>query len=109
MATPHDYCAALAELAQADADIKHMAAQLRSFTDRMLAFPQETCFAAVAGEPSPPLGELIGGAHWHVEDFPTPERLQAALRRRFLAREKALKLWDQLAPHQRDGAPRAPA
>ena len=106
MATPHDYCNALAELNEASADLKHLGAQLQSFTARMLAFPEETCFVDIEGEPQPTLDQLMTVARWYAPEFPTPERLQAALRRRFVARQKALQTWEELTPQQRDGAPR---
>lgn len=109
MATPQEYCDALAELMEADAEIAKLGAQLRSFTDRMLDYPAGTCFIDIDDEPRPTLDELMPGARWYAPEFPTPPRLQKALRRRFEARASALTLWDALLPQQRRGAPRVPA
>lgn len=109
MASPRDYVDALADLREADEHISKLGAQLRSFTERMLAFPNETCFDHVEGEPEPSLDQLIQGARWKAAEFPTAARLQAALRRRFEARQVALRIWADLTPFQRQGAPKVPA
>ncbi len=102
MVTPREYVEALNEVSAADAEIKRLVCELKSFTDRLSAFPEATCFVEVE-EDEPPLGQLISGAQWHASDFPTPERIQAALRQRLNTRSRAKKLWDSMHPQHARG------
>lgn len=108
MPTPGDYARALSEFHHADEEVKRLVAQLQSFTDRLSKFPGETCFVDVDDEPHPPLDQLISGARWHAPEFPSPERIQAALRRRHDARTTCARIRDQLSEHQLRGAPAIP-
>lgn len=108
MSHPNDYATALTELLATRDEIERLASQLETFAERMRTRPGETCFLEVEGELRPPLDELIPGARWHAPEFPTPAVLQAALRRRYQAREKAVRLWEGLTPQQRGGAPKPP-
>ena len=102
------YARALGEFHAADAEVKRLVAQLRSFTDRLSKFPSETCFVDVEGEAQPPLDQLIPGARWYASEFPSPETIQTALRRRHEARAACTRIRDQLSAHQLHGAPPVP-
>lgn len=108
MHTQGDYARALSEFQTADEDVRRLVAQLQSFTDRLSKFPGETCFLDVDGEPHPTLDQLIPGARWHAPEFPSPERIQAALRRRHDARAACARIRDQLSEHQLRSAPAIP-
>lgn len=109
MPTPGDYAHALSEFHAADVEVSRLVAQLQSFTDRLSKFPGETCFVDVEGEPQPPLDQLIPGARWYAPEFPSPEKLQAALRRRHDVRAACARIRDQLSEHQLRGAPAIPS
>lgn len=109
MPTPEDYARALSEFHSADDKVKKLVAQLQSFTDRLSRFPGETCFVDVEGEPQPPLDQLIPGVRWYAPEFPSPERLQAALRRRHDARAACARIHDQLSENQLRGVPDIPS
>lgn len=108
MPTPGDYARALSEFHAADEELKELVARLKSFNDRVSRYPSETCFVDIDGEAQPPLDQLIPGARWYAPEFPSPERLQHALRRRHEARVACARIRDALGRHQLQGAPPVP-
>jgi hypothetical protein len=108
MPTPGDYARALSEFHAADQELKRLVAQLRSFTERLSQFPGETCFVDIDNEVQPPLDQLIPGARWYAAEFPSPETIQLALRRRHEARAACSRIRDHLSEHQLRGAPPIP-
>ena len=108
MPTPQDYVDALNEIHAADRDLQQIVARLNSFTDRLSKFPGESCFVDVADEAQPPLDQLIPGARWYAPEFPSPDIIQSALRRRYDTRVVCHRIRDQLSKQQLSGAPPIP-
>jgi len=108
MPTPQAYVDALNEIHAADRDLQQIVARLNSFTDRLSKFPGESCFMDVADEAQPPLDQLIPGARWYAPEFPSPDIIQSALRRRYDTRVVCRRIRDQLSKQQLSGAPPIP-
>lgn len=108
MPTPQDYIDALNEVHAADHELRQLVARITSFTDRLSKFPGETCFVDLADEAQPPLDQLIPGARWYASEFPSPDIIQSALRRRHDARAICHRIRDQLSAQQLRGAPSIP-
>lgn len=108
MPSPGDYGRALSEFHVADQEVKRLVAQLQSFTDRLSRFPGETCFVDIDGEAQPPLDQLIPGARWYAPEFPSPNIIQLALRRRHDARAACARIRGGLSEQQLRGAPPLP-
>lgn len=108
MPTPGDYARALSEFHTADQEVQRLAAQLGSFWERLSRFPGETCFVDIDDEAQPPLDQLIPGARWYAPEFPSPERIQLALRRRHEARAACARIHNNLSAQQLRGAPPVP-
>ena len=102
-----DYLAAIAEWEAAKDALAQIAYQLENFGRNLKSRADETCFAPFDGEEQPPLDEMMPGKRWNAEVFPTPALIQAAARRRLLARQHVWEIWG-LIPEDKKRALREP-
>jgi hypothetical protein len=100
--------AALDEVRAADRDLQQLADRLRTVVSALDVRPPTACFRPLEGEQLPPLSQLVSGAGWDAETFPTPDALQSALRRRLSSRQAAQKIYDGLSRSLQNGAPAIP-
>jgi hypothetical protein len=107
-ASPQDYADALAEFHSAAKELAGLLYTLGEFVGKAERDAEAVCFVGLGNEPSPPLSQLAYGASWDAERFPTPVVLQAALRKRLLARARAVRLYEALTTAQRKTAPHVP-
>jgi hypothetical protein len=96
MQLAREYNSALEEFALAAAELRRQADDLRKFADAVMKAPGRACFSSFDGEQEPPLSAMIAGNHWSVDEFPTPQSLQSALRQRELVKRKLHSIWKNL-------------
>lgn len=101
------YRQAMAEFQSASTELQQQTNTLKRFINDVARAPSSVCFADIAEARATARDPDGCGPQWQACDYPTPRDLQAALDRRYSARERLILLWSQMpaAIRQRLTAP----